>query len=120
MIRTATFGQTVVTWDGDHVTTTLPDGARVEAVAHDTDAYRETARRLGYGDDVARLNREHDPLHAALAAWLGLPCSPTLRNVADGGGNGPLFRLEETAVCAVQTFANALGIDLVETLFKPR
>jgi hypothetical protein len=34
---------------------------------------QETARRLGYGEDVAAMNLHHDPLHGALCHFLGVP-----------------------------------------------
>lgn len=70
-----------------------------------------TARRLGYGDDVAAMNADHDPLHRALCAWLGVD-SLSLR----GAAGEPLTaaehaqaNLEEDAVLAVQRFMRHAG-----------
>jgi hypothetical protein len=55
---------------------TLPTGEIVEGAPHDTDAYRATAQRLGYGvgpDAALECCRDHDPLHAIVSAVLGFP-----------------------------------------------
>lgn len=95
----------------------LPGGGSVPAAPHDDEHYRATAQRLGYGDDTARMCREHDALHVALCHFLGLPASPTLSTVAGiPVGDAVLHGLEEDAVCAVTKFANAAGIDLGDLL----
>lgn len=64
----------------------------------------EVAEWMGYGDDVAAMNAEHDNLHFALCARLHI-ISHSLRD-ADGKALTPeermLADLEEHAVCAVQ------------------
>lgn len=99
--------------DGTSTCVTLPDGSEVHGEPHDTDEYRQTARRLGYGDDVGQLNVEHESCHAVLSHWLGLSESPVMRAVADGAEFGELHALEEAAVMAVQAYANAAGICLL-------
>lgn len=62
-----------------------------------------TAERLGYGDDVAGMNRDHDPLHRALCAWLGVPCLA----LPEGQPGSYLAGIEEEAVLAVQRLMRA-------------
>lgn len=64
---------------------------------------RETARKLGYGDDVVAMNRDHDPLHRALCAWLGVPSVA----LPDGQPGTELAGIEEDAVLAVQKLMRA-------------
>jgi ribosomal protein L32 len=98
-----------------HVATTLPGGAVVEGEPHDTDAYRQTAQAHGYGADVARLNRCHETGHTLLAHWLGLPCSNVFARLSAGHHEADdVTRAEEAAVLAIEAFANAVGVDLVE------
>lgn len=104
-----------VTIDGPNVETTLPGGQRVLGMPMHDAAYLATARRLGYGADVVRLNIEHELTHTLLAHWLGLRCSPTFCRVAHGDHDpSDLTRIEECAVLAVQAYAVALGVDLGE------
>lgn len=114
-----TFGRTVVEiWDRDCVRTTLPDGAEVVAAPEPTASYRAQAERLGYGTDSMRMCVDHEVLHSALAAWLGLSESPTLGRVARGQGDSDLTGMEEDAVLALQRFANAAGVDLLARLAR--
>ena len=70
----------------------------------------EMAAWAGYPDAKA-LNRDHDPLHLALCAWLFVP-SHALRS-ADGEVLTPAERdlasLEEAAVLCVQRFMRHAG-----------
>jgi hypothetical protein len=93
---------------------TLPSGDVVLGEPQDTDAYRATARQLGYGDDTLAMCRDHDPLHALLAAWLGLEVSYSL---LDGAGlldpaDAEKAAAEEAAVLAVQRFMRLAGATL--------
>jgi hypothetical protein len=88
------------------------DGSVVYGAPEDTDDYRATAQRYGYGEDTLRLCKEHEVTHIALCDWLGLS-SPTMELVRHGTGEVHLNHLEESAVLAVQHFARAAGIDLV-------
>lgn len=112
------FGGTTVAHEGPYTITTLPGGARIVAAVENTDAYRVTALRLCYGSDTLRMMREHEAGHAWLAHVIGLPESPTLRNVADGLGDTALTGLEEDAVCCIQRFANAAGIRLSDVFAR--
>lgn len=111
--RLVQFAEVMVQIWPDAVVTILPDGQQIFAMAQDTDEYRATAERLGYGEDTCRMSRDHELTHSALAALLGLPESPTLGRVARGEGDSTLTGLEENAVLAIQAFANAAGIDLL-------
>lgn len=79
--------------------------------------HRATARRLGYPTTPAGLlamSRDHEAMHAALAAWLGLPVSPTLAAVARGEGPSEVQGIEEDAVLCVQRLCVALGVDVLD------
>jgi hypothetical protein len=63
------------------------------------------ARWMGY-DTAAELNREHDPLHADLCAWLGIE-SRALRHAAGESlsrEDQALAGMEEDAVLYLQRF----------------
>jgi 8-oxo-dGTP pyrophosphatase MutT (NUDIX family) len=108
-------GSCVVRVAPNRVTTTLLPGLHVDGEPHDTAAYRETAERLGYGDDVARLNRCHEVGHTLVAALLGLDASPVFERVARGIYEPtPVTEAEEAAVTALERYACLLGIDLVD------
>lgn len=80
----------------------LPDGTRVDAVPQKNAGQRVTSRRLGYGTDVDAMTRDHDPLHALLTDWLGLPFSHALHQAAGLPFDRMLAQYEEDAVLAVQ------------------
>jgi len=101
------FGATTCTIGPSWVVTELPSGAKIHA--HPRGDQGETARALGYGDDVSAMTRDHDPLHAALAHWLGLPASAALREAGGEPVEPELAALEEAAVIAVQKFCRAAG-----------
>lgn len=69
----------------------------------------ETAERLGY-HTPAGLCDDHDPLHAWLAAALGLPDSLALRAAAGDAVDADLTALEEAAVLTLQAYCRALGL----------
>lgn len=98
--------------------TRYPTLAPVDALAQDTDEYRARALALGYGEDAGLMSREHELGHHLLAGLLRLPCSPTMRGlalVATGiGPHWPAWRKEEAAVLALQAYARAAGVSLVE------
>jgi hypothetical protein len=98
---------TLIVQGADFCVTTLPNGDEVHA--HPNDESLVMARKLGYGDDVAALTRDHDALHSRLMDWLGAPYSYSLMRAAgyektDWG----TAILEEKAVLAVQELMNAL------------
>jgi hypothetical protein len=90
---------------------TLPSGEVVLGSPHDTDAYRATARQLGYGDDTLAMCRDHDPLHASLCLWLGLDVSYAMLDAAGrlDPADAEKAAAEESAVCAVQKFMRLAG-----------
>jgi hypothetical protein len=91
------------------------DGTLVPGEPEDTDTYRQTAQRYGYGSDTLGLCIDHEIVHVALGAWLGVD-SPTMRAVRQGhlDDDVALRRLEEAAVLAVQQYARAAGVNLIE------
>lgn len=108
------FGGTSVSLEGWGSVTTLPDGRTIQAAPQAGEDYAATARRLGYGADVLAMCHEHDALHAALAALLGLPVSPVLSTVAGVPiGDAVQHGLEEDAVLAVTRWARSLGVEFI-------
>lgn len=107
------FGATTVHFVANLTVTTLPDGQEIIAAAQDNDAYRATAKRLGYGDDTLRMSRQHETAHVWLAHVLGLHESPVMRSVAAETGASDLTNAEEDVVCALARFANLAGADLM-------
>lgn len=93
--------------------TRLPNGREVWADHAEQPGQAETAARCGY-ESAGDLNREHDLAHSLLAYWLGLDASPTLLDVSLARPRALIHDAEEAAVLAVQTFARAVGVDLVE------
>lgn len=91
---------------------TLPGGTVVNGAPQDTGGYRETAERLGYGNDTLQLCKDHDPLHSLLCDWLGLGDSRSLRCAAGLEEENEISRAEESAVLAVQKFMRLAGIGL--------
>lgn len=110
----------------DCVVTILPGpepSSKLLAAPQDNDAYRETAARHGYATSPAGLMRlcaEHEATHSWLASILGLNESPTLRAVADNSPNPPieLMQLEEAAVMAIQAFAMAAQVNILDAIEK--
>lgn len=88
-----------------HTEVTLPSGTVVTGYPQGSEHQAEVAQRLGY-PDALQMVLDHDPLHARLCDWLGLPASYSLRLAA---GELPaeqvhLAAIEEEAVIAVQRF----------------
>lgn len=115
-MRTARIGDTNLTFSECGVTTVLPGGAEVHAWPHRSAEYFATAYHLGYGDDVHRMCLEHETAHSLLAYWLGLPESPTMRQVSNSASDTPMSNIEEAAVLAIQRFARFMKVDLVQRL----
>lgn len=82
----------------------LPSGHLVSGVPQNSAEQRATAAGLGYpsGDDGLAMVLHHDPLHALLCCWLGIPS----RALQVAAGLLPEYDemacLEEDAVLAVQ------------------
>jgi hypothetical protein len=90
------------------VVTTLPNGAIVNA--HPCEESAASAEELGYpqtAEGIAAMTRTHDPLHARLTNWLGMPHSFSLMKAAGCPVSAQLADLEERAVIAVQRFQRA-------------
>lgn len=104
-------GAVAVTVDEAYTTTVFADGSQVVASHAPQPGQQETATALGL--TVSEMNRSHDLAHSLLAHWLGLPCSPTIYGVATKNYY-PLHYIEEEAALALQKFAAAVGVDLVE------
>lgn len=93
--------------DDRYLETIMRDETKVPAAPQDDEAYRQTARDLGYGDDVWRMCKEHEIAHTELMQALGLQYSPTLWAVAHGHkagilGNPGEMAAEEQLVLAYQ------------------
>lgn len=100
-------GETRVTLPNGNVVSGSPQG---EPETFDP-GQLETAHRLGYGADVRAMVRDHDPLHAALTDWLGMPVSYSLAEAAGCGepADADLAEAEEHAVLAVQRLMRLSG-----------
>lgn len=68
----------------------------------------ETARWMGYPDATA-MNAAHDPLHAALCGWLGVP-SHSLACARGEAFDETLAAVEESAVLHVQRLMAHHGV----------
>lgn len=108
MIR---LGNVTVEVTDEQTVTTFENGAQL--VAHHAEQPGQDKTAQEYGLTVEQMNRTHDLAHSLLAHWLGLPASPTLQAVAEQRRD-PNWWIEERAVLALQSFAAAVGVDLVE------
>ena len=109
MARVITLGSVVVHVEGSRTLTDFGDGHYCIGAHAEQDGQAETAASVGMS--VEEMNRCHDLTHSLLAHWLGLRHSPTLYGVA----TGHIYQhhqIEETAVLAVQRWANVAGVDL--------
>ncbi len=104
-------GSTVVTIGDGETVTHFADGLTLSASHEEQPGQRETADKLGI--TVEQMNAEHDAVHSMLATWLGLPHTPTLYGVVTKN-YFPAHAVEEEAVLAIQKWAAAAGVDLVE------
>jgi hypothetical protein len=113
---TLQFGTTKVEVFPDQTLITFEDGFAVPGAPEDTDEYRATAEKFGYGSDTLKLCQEHEVMHIALCHWLGVK-SPTMRRLQTNDDSlAKLNRLEEAAILALQRFARECNIDLVERM----
>jgi len=115
-----TFGDAIIAFPTWGTLITWSDGTFVSGAPENTDAYRKTAFDHGYGDDTLALCREHELLHLALCHWLGIP-SPVMEAMRNAPAEMPgaeIRALEETAVLAVQRFARAMAVDLMDQMAK--
>lgn len=86
---------------------TNSDGRQIYGEPERTAAQAATALELGYGGDVGAMVADHDPLHALLTDWLGMPASVSLF-----GGDPAVGLAEEAAVLAVQKLMRLAGVGL--------
>jgi hypothetical protein len=113
---TLQFGTTTVEVFPDHTMIRFEDGFTVAGAPEDTDDYRATADKFGYGTDTLKLCQEHEVMHIALCHWLGVE-SPTMRRLQTNDESlAKLNRLEEAAILAIQRFARECNIDLVQRM----
>lgn len=120
LVASLTLGETCVDLYRHGIDTVFPDGTNVWAEPQDTDAYRATAERLGYGADTLQMCLDHELLHSVNAAFQGLPWSPTLYHLRHPP-YFPLWREEEAAVLAFQEYYRKSGVvvfDLACSLMK--
>lgn len=96
--------------DRAYTVTLFPDGTQVPAAPNGDPEQAQTAQRLGYGEDVSAMCREHELLHTWLAERFDLPHSPTLWAVAHEQGEGcipiPAQHQEEALVLVFQAYLN--------------
>ena len=82
----------------------------------------ETAKWMGYGDDIDAMNAVHDPLHEAVTKWLNVP-SYALAN-ARGETLTPeqmqLAYYEEDAILHLQRFMQHIGACIPNEPNPPR
>ena len=113
---TLQFGTTTVEVFSDHTMISFADGFTVPGAPEDTDDYRATAAKFGYGTDTLKLCQEHEVMHIALCHWLGID-SPTMRRLRTNDESlAKLNRLEEAAVLAIQRLARECNLDLVQRM----
>lgn len=110
-MKTLRFGGATIDIHDDGLTITRYGTAELHARAQDNDDYRARALALGYGDDCARMSREHELGHSLLAHWLDLARSPTLYCRAVGRTSAH-WREEEALVLSLQRFARKMGVSL--------
>ncbi|GAB4464160.1 MAG: hypothetical protein OHK0029_33810 [Armatimonadaceae bacterium] len=93
------------------------DGTEVVAVPENSAEYRALAARLGYGNDLEALSREHEILHSFLTERSTGGASPTLWAVAHGQDpeqSAPPWEqeYEEERVLAFQHLLNGGAVDV--------
>jgi hypothetical protein len=73
-----------------------------------------TARRLGYEDDVAQLNFDHDRVHEAMCRWLGIRSLSLAVAAGEQLSEDEHYkaRIEETAALAVQHLIRVNRLDV--------
>jgi hypothetical protein len=92
-----------------------PDGTSVQGcIGHSARYAHHTALELGY-PNAAAMVLEHDLIHAAIEAWLGVDSAVMLR-LRGLPSNAALETLEEQMVLAMQRYMRAAGVNLMERL----
>lgn len=92
------------------VFTEIEGQGRVIVNIHDDPFQREMAVHFGYGNDYLTLNKEHDPLHVAVAVAENLLHSPTLSLVIRGEWDKPEHaQTVHTEECKVWALARLIN-----------
>jgi hypothetical protein len=107
------FNDVLVECHHNETITRFPDGTCCFADHAEQPGQRETAQRIGYAF-AEDMNRDHDMAHSLLAFFLGLPHSPTLKDVSENRPASEIHYIEEQAILSLQAYANAMGIDLFD------
>ncbi len=89
-----------------------PDGTQVLGWPENTDSYKATAAKHGYGTDTTALCIEHEVLHVVLAHWLRIE-SHAMQAARGMLAHRGLCELEEAAVLAIQAYIRAIGAPLL-------
>lgn len=105
-------GSLIRMWTYEHVDTVI-SGQSVPAGHDGSQAQKDLAKELGYGDDVSLMCIEHEIAHTLLAHWLMRKPSPVLAAVSLGGDH-QLADYEEAACLALQGWARRMGVSLVD------
>lgn len=107
-------GTTQISVSDQGVVIDFAGGDQVLGEPEDTEGYRDTAQRYGYGADTLALCIDHEIMHIAIGQWLGVE-SPTMNAIRGKrmGENFILRSLEESAVLALQQYARAAGVNLI-------
>ena len=84
------------------ISTTFPDGSELIACPEDNDAYRKTAKDLGYGEDTWSMCKSHEILHTSIAVGEGKKYSRGLWRAAQGIDADNIDREEEAKVLKIQ------------------
>jgi hypothetical protein len=112
MIRSFRLGAVEIRWRPEGTLTRFPGGLTCLGFHRVQPGQREVAEDWGIGP-AKRMNEEHDVTHSLLAYWLRLPYSPSLMGAAKQK-RAEVHREEESAVLALQRYARALNLDLVQ------
>lgn len=111
-MRSFRLGSTTVEIHDGWSVTRFADGEELHALHGEQPGQAEVAKWLGMS--VERMNVTHDIAHSLLCHLLGLPHSGSLRAAATRSKPRDVDWIEEEAVLALQKFAHAAGVDLLE------
>lgn len=90
-------------WEGTQtVRITFPDGTTLNSAPYDSPENRKMCKYLGYGNDLWKMCKEHDPLHIFLAVANGKETSRALLRAAKGLPADDADRIEEELVLRYQ------------------
>lgn len=112
MTRSFRLGAVEIRWRPEGTLTRFPGGPTCLGFHRKQPGQREIADDWALGS-ACEMNRSHDVAHSLLAYWLRLPYSPSLMGAAKGK-RSDVHTAEEGAVLALQRYARALNLDLVQ------